>query len=211
MTGQPDFKLRDHQHLSYDLFAKQKGQKESYSYKLRSLFLRYQARDCVIPTHHAEMTYATFSLPVSREMRNKFAALLHQDNYSPFYEHIAREFQQACERTNLSISAMVANGASPIVRNSKIDKNDGNAELQKLSFDVTTNDPQFKCFYRASELEENLHFVIVAADKDRQASGYSKFMNQVEKALHYICDGLPINKERQGLTVRFYQHISYAI
>ncbi len=49
LVNQPQFKLRDHQHLTYDLFAKEKGNKESYGYKLRSLFPRYQSRQCNIP------------------------------------------------------------------------------------------------------------------------------------------------------------------
>ncbi len=38
-------KLRDHQHLSYDLFARQKGCNDSYGYKLRDLEKRYEALD----------------------------------------------------------------------------------------------------------------------------------------------------------------------
>ena len=74
---------------------------------------------------------------------------------------------------------------------------------------MENNEPQTKCFYDPNKLEETLHFVIVAAEQDKQASGYGRFMNQVEKAIHAFCNELPINKQRQDLSVRFYQHISY--
>ena len=208
-VDQPAFKLRDHQHLAYDLFAKEKGNKESYGYKLRSLAPRYQSRDCIVPEDHAEITYTTFSIPVSRAIRSQLNELLSGDDYSAFYEYFADAFKRASQKSDLSHIGMVANGAAPIVRHSKIDKDQGNAELQKLSFDTDSSEPQVKCCYNPAELEETLHFVVVAGAQDKQSSGYGKFMNQVEKAINNMCDELPINKERQALTVRFYQHISY--
>ena len=208
-ANQPQFKVRDHQHLAYDIFAREKGNKESYGYKLRSLYPRYQARDCIIPEDHAEMTYVTFSIPVTRAIKAQMQAQLSQQDVSPFYKYFADAFKRSCDANNLTHLGMVANGAAPIVRNSKIDKNEGNAELQKLSFDVESNQPQLKCFYQSDNLEETLHFVIVASAQDKQPAGYGKFMNQVEKSIDQFCNELPINKERQQLTVRFYQHISY--
>lgn len=208
-SGQPGFKLRDHQHLTYDLFAKEKGSKESYGYKLRSLYPRYQSRHCIIPEDHAEITYATFNVPVSRAIKMQLHDLISGDDYTKFYDYFADTFKQACQSSELTHIAMVANGAVPIVRNRKIDKNEGNVELQKLSFDVESDEPQTKVFYQAAALEETLHFVIVAAHKDKHPSGYGRFMNQVEKAIRTLCDDLPINRQGQDLLVRFYQHISY--
>ena len=58
---------------------------------------------------------------------------------------------------------MVANGAMPIIRNSQVDRNEGNEELQKISFDIEDSAPQIKVFFEANKLVETLHFVIVAA------------------------------------------------
>ena len=208
-ADQEEFKVRDHQHLAYDIFAKEKGNKESYGYKLRSLYPRYQSRQCEIPENHAEITYVTFAVPVSRAIRTQFENLFSGQDFRPFYDYFSDAFKRVCEANNLTHTAMVANGANPLIRHSKIDKDDGNSELQKLSFDVESEKPQNKCYYQANKLEETLHFVVVASAQDKQASGYGKFMNQVEKAINGFCDELPINKERQALAVRFYQHISY--
>jgi hypothetical protein len=208
-VDQPQFKLRDHQHLTYDLFAKNKGNKESYGYKLRSLYPRYQSRHCNIPDSHAEMTYATFAIPVSRAVKTQFQTLINNNDFAKFYDYFADAFKRTCQVNKLTHGALVANGALPIVRNSKIDNNEGNDELQKLSFDTESNDVQIKCFYQDTKLVETLHFVIVATDKDKHEMGYGRFMNQVERAIHTLCDELSINKQRQDLSVRFFQHISY--
>jgi hypothetical protein len=208
-VDQPPFKVRDHQHLTYDLFAKEKGNKESYGYKLRSLYPRYQARHCEIPDNHAEMTYVTFTIPISRAIKTKFQALIEDSDFSQFYEHCANIFIRRCEANKLNHGAMVSNGAMPIVRNSKIDRNEGNAELQKLSFDIESSQQQIKCFYQKDKLVEALNFVIVATEQDKHAMGYGRFMNQVERAIRALCDEFEINKQRQDLSVRFFQHISY--
>lgn len=206
---QPPFKLRDHQHLTYDLFAKDKGNKESYGYKLRSLYPRYQSRQCNIPKQHAEMTYSTFTIPVSRAIKTQFQTLINNNEYAKFYDYLFDSFKRNCGVNKLTHYAMIANGAIPIIRNSKIDINQGNAELQKLSFDTETIVPQSKCFYNENKLVETLHFVIVATNNDKQEIGYGKFMNQVEKTIQALCEELDINRQRQDLTVRFFQHISY--
>lgn len=207
--NQPAFKLRDHQHLTYDLFAKEKGNKESYGYKLRSLYPRYQSRQCNIPASHAEMTYVTFNIPVSRSIKTQFQTHINSHDFTKFYQHFANLFSDTCLKNKLTHAAMVANGATPIVRNSQIDKNEGNSELQKLSFDIEDNKSQIKIFYDGDNLVETLNFVIVAAQNNKHEIGYGRFMNQVEKTIHSLCDELTINRERQDLTVRFFQHISY--
>ncbi len=206
---QPSFKLRDHQHLTYDLFAKEKGNKESYGYKLRSLYPRYQSRQCAIPSSHAEMTYVTFSIPVSRNIKTQFQTQINSHTYKPFYNHFLQLFNQLCEDNKLTHTAMVANGAMPIIRNSEVDRNEGNGELQKISFDIEDSAPQMKVFFDENKLVETLHFVIVAAAHNKHEIGYGRFMNQVEKTVHAFCDELAINKQRQDLSLRFFQHISY--
>ena len=206
---QPQFKVRDHQHLTYDLFAKNKGNKETYGYKLRSLYPRYQNRQCEIPINHAEMTYTTFSIPVSRAIKTQFQTLINNGDYDQFYNYFLDSFKRCCELNKLTHGALIANGAKPIVRNSKVDINEGNEELQKLSFDIDSDKTQLKCFYDEQRLVETIHFVIAAGNHNKHEIGYGKFMNQVEKTIFQLCDELNISKERQDLTVRFFQHISY--
>ena len=130
--NQPEFRVRDHQHLTYDLFAKAKGDKESYGYKLRALYPRYQARNCSLPDHYNEMTYVTFNIPVSRAMKTHYQSQMRPGDYSQFYRQVEDSFLSACADKQLNMVAMVADGRLPIVRSAKIDKTDTNRELQKV-------------------------------------------------------------------------------
>ncbi|MFC3032070.1 DUF3083 family protein [Pseudoalteromonas fenneropenaei] len=208
---EPEFqyRVRDHQHLTYDLFAKQKGNKESYGYKLRALYPRYQARNCVLPAEHSEMTYATFSIPVTRAIKTAYQTITLDGHYSGFYNLIADKFQSACAQRQLTHCAMVADGRLPIVRSSKFDNSDMNRELQKLSFDQNSDTPQINIIFNEQKLVEMMHFVVVAKRSDKHDMGYGKFMNQVEAMIRDFAAVFPISAEKQDLNVRFFQHISY--
>ncbi|MCC5825618.1 DUF3083 family protein [Alkalimonas sp.] len=203
-------KLRDHQHLSYDLFAKTKGHKESYGYKLRGLYPRYQARQCELPAEHSEITYVTVTLPLSRALKQQ---LLHErsEDFSPLYQSLQDKFQQACAGKKLDRLAMVANGLTPLVRNSKWDQHDKNRELQKISFNPDCSEPQYLTFWQADNLVESAHFVLVASKEDNTEMGYGRFMNQVEDALRSFAKSIGFDGNHQNLTVRFFQHISYVL
>jgi len=163
----------------------------------------------LLPTEHNEITYTTFSIPITRSLKTQFHQLLNGPNYSEFYQHFYDAFIQQCAAKNLHLAAMVANGTMPIIRNSKTDNNDGNQELQKLSFITDGETTQYSHYWHDEKLVESLHFVIVASEKDEQGVGHGRFMNQVENMIRTLVEPLAINKERQDLTVRFFQHINH--
>ncbi|USE69318.1 hypothetical protein CTT31_09370 [Pseudoalteromonas maricaloris] len=206
---EPQFRVRDHQHLTYDLFAKAKGDKESYGYKLRALYPRYQARNCTLPEEYSEMTYATFNIPVSRAIKTEFQSQMRPGDYGQFYRTLEDAFLSSCADKQLNMVAMVADGRLPIVRSAKIDKSDTNRELQKLSFDTGSGDNQIYSLFNEANLVDTIRFVIVANDKDKKDMGYGRFMNHVETAIKRFVAQLPVNIEKQDVNVRFFQHISY--
>ena len=203
------FKIRDHQHLTYDLFARVKGHKETYGYKLRSLYPRYEARKCEIPAEHTEMTYVTFNIPVTRALKTQFQHLLEDEHYTQFYTFIEDKFFSACGYKQISQAAFIADGRLPLVRNSKIDKSAQNSELQKLSFDICSEETQYKAHWDKNQLVDTLHFVVVAKASDNKDVGYGKFMNNVESMIRGLSQTLELSAQRQALNVRFFQHISY--
>lgn len=210
LPGRPAIKLRDHQQLSYDLFAKTKGHKESYGYKLRGLYPRYKARQCTLPDEHSEITYVTVTLPLTRQLKQHFLTADATD-FSLLYQQLEQRFTAACAGKKLDKLAVVANGLTPVVRNSKWDKVENNRELQKVSFNPDCSEPQLLSFWQADKLVESAHFIIVADNDDNTEFGYGRFMNQVEEALRSFARQLEIPGDRQDLLVRFYQHISYII
>jgi hypothetical protein len=208
-SHQINFKVRDHQHLTYDIFAKAKGNKESYGYKLRSLYPRYQARNLSLPDDHSEMTYAIFNLPLTRSLKTKYQHLLSSNDNTRFYQAIEDAFFSTCSDKSLTHVAMIANGRLPIIRNSRTDKPDKNGELQKLSFNINSETTQLKSMWDSHKLVDTLHFVVVAHKSDKRDMGYGKFMNQVESMVKTLAKQLAILPEKQDVNIRFFQHISY--
>ncbi|WP_299793180.1 DUF3083 family protein [uncultured Shewanella sp.] len=201
-------KIRDHQHLSYDLFAKAKGNKESYGYKLRSISDRYRARECSLPQGHGSLCYVTVKLPISRKLKQ---ALLpsHTDDFTPLYKKLEDTFIQAASAKQLNRIAMVANGLTPLVRNSKYDQVDGTDEVQMLGFDPNVEEQQYIRHWDGNRLVETVNFTIASGVKDSKDGGLSRYLNRVEDALKSLTSELELDRAREELIVRFHQHISY--
>lgn len=202
-------KVRDHQHLTYDLFAKAKGSKESYGYKLRSIDARYKARQCELPAHSA-LTYVIVNLPLSRRLKEQVTLDLQQTApYLPLYQHVAEHFVSACQQEDLQHLAVLANGLLPLVRNSQYDKSSHGKELQMIGFDPSSQQGQIIRDLPGDKLVEMMQLVIFATPEDQTDMGYGRFMNEVESALRRFAKAVNLQPERDDLTVRFHQHISY--
>ncbi|EHR40438.1 hypothetical protein AJE_12074 [Alishewanella jeotgali KCTC 22429] len=202
-------KVRDHQHLTYDLFAKAKGSKESYGYKLRSIDARYKARQAELPAHSA-LTYVIVNLPLSRRLKEQVKLDLHSSSpYLPLYQHIADHFVSACQQEKLQHLAVLANGLLPLVRNSQFDKSSQGTELQMIGFDPSAKQGQLVSDLQGDKLVEMMQLIIFATPDDQTDMGYGRFMNEVESALRRFAKAVNLQPERDDLTVRFHQHISY--
>lgn len=203
------FKIRDHQHLTYDLFSRLKRHKESYGYKLRTIAPRYEARNCTIPHDHRALTYARFTLPLTRQVKTQLLNLNATD-YQNLYQHISDLFVQGCESKHMQRHAMVATGRTPIVRHRHLDTTSSDTELEKLSFEPTNTQTQQYLVWDANKLAQSIDFIIVAGEEDQERIGYGKFMNNVESIARSLCNALQIDGETQRINTRFYQHISYS-
>ncbi|RYV01651.1 hypothetical protein SOPP22_14890 [Shewanella sp. OPT22] len=201
-------KFRDHQHLSYDLFAKSKGFKESYGFKLRSIAERYRSRDCTLPNEHSSLAYVTVNLPINRKLKN---TLMNGESVlSNLYDTIQDHYLTAIETKSLTRTAMIANGRTPLVRNSKFDQQEKTEELQMIGFDPESKDLQFVYECDVDGTADCINFIIVAGSDDCEREGYGKFMNKVEKVFKKLTKQLKIDEEHEDMIVRFHQHISYS-
>lgn len=202
-------KVRDHQHLSYDLFSAAKGHKETYAYKLRSLYARYEKRHCELPEPRQELNYITVNLPLSRRLKQNLK--LHNHEYGELYERMQASFFKACEAHGLKRCAFIANSKAPIIRNSQADVSESNSELQKISFDPSASERQELNFWEPDNLVESVSFVIVAGHDDCSERGYGRFVNRAHHALEAMARDFGLRDTHDDLVVRFYQHISYLI
>jgi hypothetical protein len=204
-------KIRDHQHLSYDLFARAKGCDSSFGYKLRSISARYQARDLNIPADHQAMTYAAVSLPLSQQLVKQLQPTAQNAPYTELYQQLEQKLVSAATSQQLTRLALVADGSTPLVRSSQLDKPKRSQELHMLSFDLTSPNAQVFSYWQADQRVETAFLLLVAGQDDNTEFGYGRFMNQVEQALKTLAQQLNLDPAKDDLIVRFHQHISYQL
>ena len=203
-------KIRDHQHLSYDLFAKAKGCNNSYGYKLRSLAARYLARDTVLPAEHHAMTYAAVTLPLNRQLKQRLQPV-QQGDYRQLYQSLQQLLVDVTAPLDLNRLAFIADGTTPLVRSSLVEKSRRSKELHMLNFDLTSPRPQLSSHWQAEQLVESAHLLMVAGQDDMAELGYGRFMNRVEQSMKQLSQQLGLETTNTDLMIRFHQHISYQL
>ncbi|SEL92507.1 Protein of unknown function [Colwellia chukchiensis] len=203
-------RISDHQHLTYDLFAKDKGIQGNQVHKLRSISNRYAADDITLPSNSDELTYAIADMPINRRLR-KLVALDHSEggNYSPLYNYIADAFISAAKKHQLKNGAIIANDLVPIVRRSEDENTIAKGELLMLGYNPKNTDGGYICKWAADQLVDNVQFIFVASEQDKTSHGYGKFLIQIENALQSIAQKLNYVQDKEELTVRFHQHIGF--
>ena len=200
-------KVRDHQHLSYDLFAKAKGHKETYGFKLRAISERYKSRHCSLPQSLNSLAYVTVNLPINRKLKQ---SLLNGEHVlSNLFDTIQDHYLTAIEAKSITRTAMISNGRTPLVRNSKFDQQQKSNELQMIGFDPESEDLQFTYDCDPNGTADSINFTIAAGKQDCDHEGYGRFLNKVESVFKQLAKQLDLDKAHEDLIVRFHQHISY--
>jgi len=205
-----EMRICDHQHLTYDLFAKDKGVQGNQVHKLRSISNRYAPDEISLPENTDELTYAIVDIPINRRI-HKLVELDHSEgeNYGPLYNFIADAFVSAAKKHQLNNGAVIANGLVPIVRRSDDENTIAKGELMMIGFNPKNTGGGYTCKWNADKLVDSVQFVFVATEQDKTSHGFGKFLIQIEHALHSIAQKLKYINDKEELTVRFHQHIGF--
>ena len=203
-------KVRDHQHLTYDIFSKDKGESGSQAHKFRPVAKRYNSQDVTLPSEHSSMTYAVINLNMHHRLTSLVDIDINSaDAYNPLYTFLTDTFSQVAKRYNLNNGALNANGLTPIVRFSEQETIATQGELQMLGY----NPKQCPCGiiskWNAEKLVETVQFIFVATHVDGVEPNQAKFVNQIEQAMHLFAKALQLETDKDELTMRFHQHIAY--
>lgn len=215
-----DIRLRDHQHITYDLFNQEKLDKSkvtndnknstTQTHKLRSIIDRYASQQVTLPEFHSAMTYAIINLPISNRLLNMVDVDPNStDPYNPLYTYLTDTFTQSAKRYNLNNGALIANGLVPIVRYSIHEIISRIGELQMLGYNPEQNPCGIISKWDASELVDNVQLVFVATDKNQTEHGFGRFLNQIEQAIKLMATELEMAPHKEEVIVRFHQHVAY--
>lgn len=202
--------IRDHQHITYDIFTKYKGSDNTQSHRLRTIPDRYQAQNLPIEHSCFEMNYAVVNIPVTNHLLNLVDLDLDaEDPYNPLYTFITDAFTQSAKRYNLSHGALIATGLVPIVRFSKHESTSIDGELQILGYNPDENPCGLSSRWNSVELIDDIQLVYIATKKNRTNYGYGQFLNQVEQSLKLVATELELSPQKDEVVMRFHQHIGY--
>lgn len=218
-----DIRLRDHQHITYDLFNQEKLDKlekskvtndnknlTTQTHKLRSIIHRYASQQVTLPEFHSAMTYAIINLPISNRLLNMVDVDRNStDPYNPLYTYLTDTFTQSAKRYNLNNGALIANGLVPIVRYSIHEIISRIGELQMLGYNPEQNPCGIVSKWDASGLVDNVQLVFVATDKNQTEHGFGGFLNQIEQAIKLMATELEMDPHKEEVIVRFHQHVAY--
>lgn len=203
-------RIRDHQHLTYDLFAKHKGCNTTQVHKLREMRKRYAEQSVVLPECRSEMNYAVVTLNLSNELLQKVEIDSHSgDPYNPLYTYLTDVFTAAAKQYNLNNGALIANGLVPIVRYSIHEIVSRVGELQMLGYNPEQSPCGMVSKWNASELTDSIQLVFVATPEDNTEHGYGRFLNQIEQTMKLMATELAISPTKEDIMVRFHQHLAY--
>jgi len=200
----------DHQHLTYDLFSKDKGVTGTQTHKLRTLKNRYAADDISLPEKRDVLTYAVADLPINRRIKE----LLNIDKskaqpYQPLYDLISHAFIESANKQHLFEGAILANGLTPIVRSRLEENHKESGDLQKLSYNPFEPNNTFTLHCAGDCLVDSVKFVIIATKDHKTSQGYGKFLNLVEQALRSTAEKLGYINTKEELVIRLHQHLGY--
>ena len=201
-------KVRDHQHLTWDVFAREKQNKESISHTFRDVSTRYQHQNVVVGEDHTAITYAVVSMPMTRRLLK--GTEIDYDLDKPFeklYSKISAAFTQANNKYQLSHAAMIANGLSPIVRFDENASTIINGDIISLGYNPHHKNRDISAQWQGGQLVDTIRLVFFATDFDETHKTYGKFVNQVTQAVGAIADELNWKKDHDYTLMRFNQQL----
>jgi hypothetical protein len=213
-TGLTENSVRvcDHQHLTYDLFAKEKGVSGSQTHKLRPISVRYKAADVEVDPDSDALTYVTVELPISKRIRELVTIdETSSEPYNALYNFIADAFISSSKKYDIHNGAVIANGLVPFVRSSEDDIVVTNGELQKLGYNPEQTSCGYTCKWAADKLVDTASLIFIASNKNQTSVGHGKFLSQVEQALRSMAEKLEYVNDKEELKVRFHQHVGHNV
>jgi len=201
-------KVRDHQHITYDIFAREKGNKESISHTFREISTRYQHQNVVVDDNSTAVTYAVVSVPMTRRLLK--GTEIDYDSNKPFeqlYTKISQAFTLANKKHQLSHAAMIANGLAPIVRFDENAATTVNGDIISLGYNPRHESRDISSQWQGGKLVDTIRLVFFATDFDETHKTYGKFVNQVTQAVATIADELNWKKDHDYMLMRFNQQL----
>lgn len=205
-------KVRDHQHLTFDVFAKEKGLKDTITHSFREIADRYDAQGHPIRNEHTSITYAIASIPMARRLLK--GTDVDYDSEKPFeklYQKIESAFQNSTQGSQLNQIAFIGSGVTPFVRYDQTEGEEVRGELMSILVNPDNSESRFISHWDGEKLVDTIRFIYIADDSDEKNNNYGTFVNQVIQAVRSFADEVSWKKADDDITVRVHQHTMQSI
>lgn len=205
-------KLRDHQHLTYDIFAKEKGLKETMTHSFREVSARYLQQGYDIGKDHTSMTYAIANVPMARRLlKNTDINYDSETPYTALYEKIESAFRKAAADNGIDQAVIVGNGVSSFVRYDKDEKAELKGDLMMLGYNPENEEPNIRSYWGEDRLADSIKFVFFADKSEEINNNYGRFVNQVNQTVLTFANSVFWKKDHDDIMMRIHQHVTRII
>lgn len=203
-------RICDHQHLTFDLFAKEKGHDGTQAHKLRSIRNRFKVDEVELPEVIDAQSYAVIDMPITRRIR-EMAEIdsSAEDIYNPLYTMISEAFINSAKEHNLNNGYMLANDLVPVVRSQDDESLSKDGELFRIGYNPKQEVCGYTCKWSAKKLVDSVQFVFIAAESDMTSYGYGKHFNQILATMRAMASKLDYVNDTETMSVRLHQHIGF--
>jgi len=204
-----DIKLRDHQHLTFEVFEKEKGRKETITHSFKEIAARYQQQGFELPADHTTINYAVVSVPMARRLLKGTEIDYGLDEpFIELYKKIESAYVNAAKEHDIEHGVMLANGLSPFIRYDLEEKSDVQGEeLISLGFNPNKEGGSLTAQWHGDKLVDTIRLVFFADTQDEAHNTYGKFVNQVIDTVKSFAKATNWKTEQDDIIMRMHQHI----
>lgn len=213
-----DLKLRDMQHITYDLFASAKGTKQTVTHGFREIATRYKEQSLIIPDSHDAHRFVVATFPISYDMSERLRLGHCDDNsntantsYALLYKHLFELILRQMNDAGFIHGAFIADGKVPFVSATGHQFVEHQNELIKIGYDPQSEQACMVSTWNEDRLSDSFTLVISPQQDDLARNGYGKFVNRCNVVLKNIAEQLEVTPANQSIMVRFHQHLQYTL
>lgn len=203
------FKVRDHQHITYELFAAEKGDKKTTTHGLRFVPNRYQQQSLILPDDTKHNGYVVANLPIPMHLIEQAESNISVEQpYQVLYKSIIRTLTDVADEQDVNKLAVMANGLQPIVRSNQNEQIQISDELVYLAFGED-EDQEYIADWNATNLVDSVSLVFKPTTTDVQQNSFGRYLSKLNQVLRLMAKVMGINPETEDVMVRFHQNTQY--
>ena len=203
--------FEDRQHLTFDMFAAEKGQKHTQPHHFRYLSERYRQQALILPKYAEPLAYGIGRLTLTDGVIGNLGVDIDRaEDFESVYTRLYAAFCRHMKSSQIHQGYMLATDKNVVVNIGPTNSIERQAELLYLQVDVSDNVQQPHSSWPSIGLVNCIQCVFVARHGQGDKS-HGKFVNQQLSLMRNFAREIGVNPNSEALTMRFYQSLRYSL